>query len=184
MMMPARIFAASRITSGLRVSMDTGAGRSPNPCSTGAIRRSSSSALTGSEPGLVEFPADIDEICACLCKSLGATDRRLWFAIIAAIRKTVGRDVHNGHDPGGIQGNAGNGGARGGHAIDKVFYLRFVDRLHCACANDGVFDAAGFPLPKPDSAERNGTARQGQSRAKRDRITRNLAIKQSNRLKI
>ena len=148
------------------------------------MRRSSSSAVTVSEPGLVEFAADIDEVCADVRKKPGALNGFARLQVLAAVGETVGRDVDDAHQARAVHRNAGDGGAWGDDAIKQTLHPRLGDRLDCAYAHDRVLDLAGLAFPEADRAERNKTASQRQRRSARNSFARNVSVKQADRLKI
>ena len=124
-MMLARIFAASRITSGLRVSIETGMASSVSPERTGYAPQ----LLLGRNrfrPRSRQFATNIDKVCADIRKCLGILDCRARLQMIAAIREAVGCDVYDAHDARAVHRKAGNGSARGGDTVEKLLDSRLV----------------------------------------------------------
>src|SRR6516165_3819386 len=116
--------------------------------------------------------------------SLGVLDCRGGFQLLAAIRETVGRDVHDAHDARSIHRNAGDGFARGYETIKQVLDSRLVNGLDGADAGNRVLDVARLALPEANGRKCYGTASQGQGGFDRNSVARHLAIEQSDRLEI
>ncbi len=130
-MMRAPASAARRMTSALRVSMETGTRALLASASiTGRTRRHSSSRLTGSAPGRVEFAADVEDVGAFRLQLQAVGDGGFRREVAAAVGEAVGRDVDDAHDAGPVERQPGDRRTRALQSLQQLEDARRLPARH------------------------------------------------------
>ena len=111
----------ARITSALRVSIESGRGTRGERRDDRQHAAAFLLEVDGAGAGPRRFPADVEDVGALGLEPQGMRDRGVGGGVAAAVGETVGRDVDDAHDARPVERDAGDRRARRNHASSSAF---------------------------------------------------------------